>query len=281
MMKVGWLIDAEMFEEYRDELVAAIRGQGHEARLIRAPHPPFRWEDAGCSYRETFPEDACVIAHGDIDLITRIARERRWTPGTFCTTENFLWSHYACWYGDHLLNRDYVMLPFGELERLKDFLFDTLGRDERVFIRPDSPLKLFTGQTATRQTFAADVEFMGFYDFPPSTLVVASSPKAVLAEWRFFIAEGQVITGSQYKKDGKMCVDASYDAKALELAQRIASLDYSPDPVWVLDVCRTAGGDYHLLEIGAFGFADLYACDKERVVAAVSKVAQTLWRPNQ
>ncbi|MCA9269432.1 MAG: hypothetical protein KDA41_13215, partial [Planctomycetales bacterium] len=85
-MNVGWLIDADMFDRYRDGLVAAIRDQGHAVKQIHAPSPPFRWDDVGCSYRDTFPEDACVISHGDIELVTRIHNERRWTPGAFCTT---------------------------------------------------------------------------------------------------------------------------------------------------------------------------------------------------
>ncbi len=60
-MRIGWLIDGGMFDGYRDELLAAIRDQGHEAKLIHAPSPPFRWDDVGCSYRETFPEDWCII----------------------------------------------------------------------------------------------------------------------------------------------------------------------------------------------------------------------------
>ena len=44
-MKVHWLIDADMFAHYRDELVACIRAQGHEVGLIRPPQPPYRWDD--------------------------------------------------------------------------------------------------------------------------------------------------------------------------------------------------------------------------------------------
>src|SRR5690349_20510815 len=173
-MTVGWLIDAEMFESYRDDLVACIRAQGHEARLIRAPRPPYRWDDVGCSYRETFPKDSCVVAHGDIELVTRIHSERRWIPGAFCTVDHFFCSNYYCHFGQHLLNRDYIMLPFGELRRRREFLFRNMGRDGAIFVRPDSPLKLFTGQIVRDETFDADLEFMAFYEFPPESLVVVS-----------------------------------------------------------------------------------------------------------
>ncbi len=36
-------------------------------------------------------------------------------------------------------------------------------------------------------------------------------------------------------------------------------------------------GTYHLLEIGGFSFADLYACDMKKLVSAVSVAAQTVW----
>jgi len=280
-MKVGWLIDGDMFDGYRDKLIAAAHSQGNDAKLIHAPSPPFRWDDVGCSYRETFPEDACVVAHGDIELVTRIHRERRWVPGAFCTVENFFCSSYACQYGRFLLNRDYIMLPFGELDRCKDFLFDSVGRDGRVFIRPDSPLKLFTGQIATRDTFADDLEFMAFYEFPPSTIVAVSSPKDIQYEWRFVVASHEVVAGCQYRKGAEFDCKPGYDRAAFDLAKSIAAVDYEPDPVWVMDICRTSDTSYHLLEIGGFSFADLYACDMADVVAAVSATAKAVWQKSR
>jgi len=68
------------------------------------------------------------------------------------------------------------------------------------------------------------------------------------------------------------------DGDAKQRAQTIASCGYSPDPVWIIDICQTSDGEYHLLEIGGFSFADLYACDKSDIVNAVSNVALNQWR---
>ncbi len=277
-MNVGWIIDGDMFDGYRDELITAIRDQGHTAKIIHAPSPPFRWDDIGCSYRDTFPEDSCVVSHGDIELVIRITEERRWSPGAFATAGNFFWSSYACHYGEHLLNRDYIMLPFGELERCQDFLFQTFGHDDRIFIRPDSPLKLFTGQIATKQTFAADLEFMAFYEFPINSLVVVGSPREIQAEWRFVVANGNVISGCQYKKGTEFDYRPEYDDNAHALAKSIAALEYQPDPVWIMDICQLSDNSYHLLEIGGFSFADLYECNKADIVKAVSEAAQVVWQ---
>jgi hypothetical protein len=280
-MNVGWLIDGEMFEHYRDDLVAAIRAHGHDVRLIRAPQPPYRWDDSGCSYRATFSKDSCVIANGDIELVSRIYREQRWTPGAFATIENFYCSSYYCRFGEYLLNRDYIMLPFGELKRCESFLMRSVGQGGRIFVRPDSPLKLFTGQVAARATFDADLEFMAFYGFPVESLVVVSSPKQIPTEWRFVVADKRVIAGCQYKMNFAIDPQPCYDANAYQLASTIASSAYQPDPVWVMDICQTTDGAYHLLEIGGFSFADLYACDKSAVVAGVSAAALACWQSKQ
>jgi hypothetical protein len=272
-----WLIDSELFPGYRDELIAAIGRQGHTAVSYRSPSPPYRWSDAEQTYRRLAPAGACVVCHGDIEFVTRVGREKLWTPGVFATLEHFYCSHYYCRFGAHLLNRDYVMLPFGELRRRKEFLFDVMGQGGRIFVRPDSPLKLFTGQTAGSDTFEADLEFMGFYEFPPESLVVVSPPKEVAAEWRFLVAGSRVITGSLYKRDGKLAIEPADDRAALVLAEHVAATEYQPDPVWMLDVGRTAAGDYGLLEIGGFSFSDLYATDKDAVVEAVSAAALRAW----
>jgi hypothetical protein len=277
-MKVGWLIDADMFPHYRDELVKSIRAQGHEARLIRAPQPPYRWDDVGCSYRETFLKDACVVAHGDIELVHRVVREGRWTPGAFATIEHFFCSNYYSHFSDYLLNRDYVTLPFEELPGRREVLFDTFGRGARIFVRPDSPLKLFTGQVVSRETFDADYEFMGFYEFPTSSMVIVSCPQEIETEWRFVVADRRVIAGCQYKNAGAMDAQPQYDSAAFKLATQIASSEYQPDPVWVMDICKTSDDAYHLLEIGGFSFADLYACDQCAIVAEVSKIALAAWQ---
>lgn len=276
-MNIGWLIDGDLFPEYRDELVSAIRDQGHDAKLIHAPSPPFRWDDVGASYRETFPKDACVVAHGDIELMTRIHKEQRWMPGAFCTVENYFCSKYICWIGAYWVNHDYTMLPFEELTPRKEFLFDTFGKEGNIFVRPDSPLKLFTGQLASHDKFDADVEFMGFYDFPPESLVVVSSPKTIVNEWRFVVAEREIVAGCKYSTSGELDYQPGYPDDALKLASTIATLDHEPDPVWIIDICDTADGAYHLLEIGGFSFADLYACNKSDIVKAVSATAKSVW----
>jgi hypothetical protein len=171
------------------------------------------------------------------------------------------------------------MLPFGELRRQQAFLFDTFGKQGQIFVRPDSPLKIFTGQTMSDSTYDKDLEFMAFYDFPSESLVVVSSPKSIEFESRFVVVDGEVVAGSKNKVGEEIRLSET-DEDSWRLAEEIARTGFQPDRAWVMDICRTIDGCYHLLEIGAFSFANLYGCDKRSVVDAVSTAAAAIWKTN-
>jgi hypothetical protein len=272
-MPVGWLIYGDDFDANNRGLAEAIRRQGHEAQVINRPPPPYDWDDVHCAYRKAFPPGACVVTLADIDLVQRVRADGLWTPGALATVEHFHCSHYYAHFGRHLLNHDYTMLPFAELSRCADFLFQNFGRDGKIFVRPDSPLKLFTGLVISRDTLEKDLEFMAFHEFPVESLVVVSSPKKIVKEWRFVIADRRVVAGSQYKEGDKVVALPTYNPAAHALAAEIVASEFSPDPVWVLDVCETENHAFRLLEIGPFSFAGLYGCDQDAVVEAVSRAA--------
>jgi hypothetical protein len=279
-MQVNWLLDANVFREYHDELVAAIVRNGDVVKSINRPDPPYQWDDAPNRYRGLFEKGACVITHADIDLVRRVRNDRLWTPGVFAKEEKFFWSSYSPPLARFLLNRVHVMLPFAELSSRRRELFDQFGHDDRIFIRPDSPLKTFSGQLASLSTFDRDLEFMAFYDFPHENRVVVSSPKDILGEWRIVVANQAVAAASQNVDHGnKIAVPCDTDG-ILEFASNVLQAGYSPEPVWIMDICQTDDQQLHLLEIGMFSCSSLYGCDKDRVVKAVSTAARNAHRAN-
>jgi hypothetical protein len=275
--KAGWLIEAEMFPDYCDQLVRRVNEAGHIAKLVPALKFGYRWDELDSPYLQLFPRDSCVIFHGSMELAIRLQSQKPWIPGSYCKWEHLDCSVYYCHFSDHLLNNDYVMLPFGELLRCKELLFDTLGIEGAIFVRPNSCQKSFTGQPAHWESFEKDVEFMAFYDVPPHALVIVSSPKQITHEWRYVVADGRAVSGSLYKHNGTLEKRPETDPAADRLAQLLASHVFQPDRVWTADICRTAEGDYRLLEIGGLSCADLYLCDLTAVVRAVSNVAVADW----
>ena len=249
MKKVNWLIDADLFTEYSDELQAAISDQGHAVTRIGVTKPGDTWEDEGCSYRNTFPTESCVVTHASIGFCDRVRREQLWTPGAYFPVEDLFCSRYFGELGEFLLNEDFVMLPFCDLRRRREFLFDCFGHDGAFFVRPDSPLKSFDGQLVREASFEKDLEFLAFYEFPEHELVVVSSPKAVTTEWRFVGADRAIVAGSQYRAGGReVSVSPVCDPQARGLAETIAAREFQVDSVWVVDVGLTSAGDLRLIE---------------------------------
>jgi hypothetical protein len=275
--RVGWLIDGYCFPDYLEALVAEISAQGHEAKVVGRPEPPWTWDDVGQNFQNTFDAGRCVVTHGDIDLVQRVRELGCWMPGVFAPFSELYCAAYYPHLGQYLLNGEYAMLPLGEMERCRKFLFETFAHDGRIFVRPDSPFKSFTGQLVSRERFEADLEFIGFYNVPPGAIVIVSRPQEIVAEWRFVAAEGTILTGSRYKSGGKFEPDPSVEPAARKLAEEIATGPWQPDPVWIIDICETVEGQFRLLEIGGFSCAGLYKCDLAAVVRGVSAAALRVW----
>ena len=73
------------------------------------------------------------FAHGTFSFVKKCMRMG---AKAYANKDWFLWSKYAPYIGDNLMNRDYSILPAQELRRLK---YEILGRhaiDCKIFIPP-------------------------------------------------------------------------------------------------------------------------------------------------
>jgi hypothetical protein len=274
-MKASWLLETDVFHENLKEMVKEIKQQG-----MRVEIASYLATTSDKTYLNLFDENDCVIYYGSLNFANQVKREAKWIPGVYYNKKAFNCSSYYPELAQvvPVINAwKYVMLPYADLLRQEKFLFETLGEDGCVFVRPDSGAKPFTGQLVKREEWKRDVNYMSFYGTQPADICVVSAPRNIEAEWRFVVIEGRVITGSQYKLDDKVNVECDYPPEALELADKAAA-NYSPDPVWCVDVCRTRLGNYYLLEIGCFSCAGLYACNLPTVVREVSAAALREWK---
>lgn len=272
-MKPKWLLESDVFHENLPALVEEIRHQGMEVTVLT--HVPFL--DVNAFQQGVYGPYDCVIVYGSLNFAESV-RQLAWVPGVYYNKNAYKCSAYYPKLAQYnLLNNDYVLIPYGDLLRQRDFLLRQIGEQGCVFIRPDSGSKIFTGRLVSGETFSKDVEYFCCQGAQQHDLCVVSSPKNVESEWRFVAVKQDVIAGSQYIKYGQLDVEASYPYEALELAQRVAKSGYQPDSVWCIDICRTRMGNYYLLEIGCFSCAGLYACDLEVIVREVSKVAKEEW----
>ncbi|MCS7465149.1 ATP-grasp domain-containing protein [Stieleria sp. ICT_E10.1] len=112
----------------------------------------------------------------------------------------------------------------------------------------------------------------GFY-YENETLPVVVAPVVdVGREWRFVVVARQVVASSGYNADTRCAADSGGGVEARKLAVEVASSMLPPCPVYVLDICQV-GDEYRLIELNPFGGADLYDCDSNAIVEAVSEYA--------
>jgi hypothetical protein len=254
-MKPTWLIEADVFGAEAEPLKAEIRRQGMACHVVR--HDSL-FGGRPETVRGRIPsDDECVIFYGS------------------CSADDLACSTYYGYFGRYLLNRRYVMLPGVEAIRLRDWLFEVLARDDKVFVRPSGMQKLFTGRCIDRDEFAIALA-PARYD--PATLVVVAEPREIAREWRLVIAEGRVIAASQYARGGAREFVPDCPAAVRTFADEIlGGVSWRPDAMFMMDVGESEGR-LSLVELNSFSCSGLYRCDLAAVVETASRLAASAWQ---
>lgn len=256
-----WVLEREVFSDGDTALAAAALGAGDEV---------LGWNDEWW-LDGRWPKLAGepVMFHGSLANADRIARELPWKPGAFCATERFACTAWWPAVADRLVAPTYVVTTVADL--VKQGPPAEFG--DHVFVRPDSPLKPFSGRVLRSDQISLSALDHGFYYDDEQLPVVVTPAVEVGAEWRFVVAAGRVVTGSRYTADGRSAGDSvSPDHAAwLFAADVVAGLDGS-DPVFVVDVAEAHGG-MRVLELNPFSGADLYNCNRQAIVDAVHSLA--------
>lgn len=268
MKNVKWVIEDFDQDNSFDLLANEVKRQGYACELIK--YEPF---ESG-NYDIFDKEDAPIIFQGSLNLAKQLKRQKSWIPGPWCTEEKYKCSTYYAYWGEHLLNSEYIMMPLKELERRMFSLFKEYGD---FFVRPDSGFKTFNGQVVAEHRWIRDLELLNFYNPSPETLVIVSPLQKITSEWRFIVADKKVITGSQYRQNFQKKFENTWPQEAFDLAQEIASGDFQPDPAYTLDIALTNEGRYFLVEANSFSCAGLYKCDMSKIVEAVTPLAYKEW----
>ena len=119
-----------------------------------------------------------TVLHGSFQF-AKVLRQYQHSSasGLYCTLPKLSCLYYYPRLGGFLINSNYVMLPFGDLNRCRDWLMQNIGEDNAIFIRPSTGDKSFTGKVAKMATWEEDIRLLGFYDVTPEELVVVARPK--------------------------------------------------------------------------------------------------------
>jgi ATP-grasp domain, R2K clade family 3 len=271
-MHATWLIEAGVYRDEADLLLAEIRRRGMTGGLI--PHSALKAGAGLVIDGKPVPPDGCVIGYGTFPFARQIQRHYQWSPGAWCDPKNLDCSTYYAYFGKYLLNQHYAIMPGVEAIRQSDWLFSVFGVGEEVFARPAGCHKLFVGRCVHRESFASALA-PSRYD--PATQVVIAAPREIGREWRLVVTGNGIVAASQYAEDGAKSVAAgSPDEVRQFVVGMLSAVSWRPDTIFMMDVCESDGRLW-LVELNGFSCSWIYQCDLPEVVERASELAVRQW----
>lgn len=198
----------------------------------------------------------------------KIAKAKGWTPGYI--DDNINYHNLIDNYGGDVFNNDCVIVQLGKL-----ITTSKLPQWPRIFVRPVNDGKSFAGMTMTWQElfdWERKLWEIGYEENSGTTItaedyIVISSAKEIHSEYRFFVVDGKVITGSQYKLGDRVVYSNMVDKEVYRYAQQMVNI-WSPNKAFAIDICR-ANDRFYVLEINAINSAGFYHCDMGKLVHAL------------
>ena len=226
-------------------------------RLEDIPDGPFNVDDLP----DFNPDTNNVFCFGAIKL-ARVASQRGWKPGSMMN-QNHDFEIYKEHYRENLLNWD------SKIQRFSDPVDWLPG--ETKFFRPTQDTKTFTGKVF------AEVEWEDFiYEqlnnghittLNKDTQIQVSSVKKIFKEIRFWVVNGKIITGSQYRLGNQTLYNELYEPEAEEFAQSMVD-KFQLAEAFVIDVCLTDSG-WKVVECGCINCAGFYKSDLQKMIMAL------------
>lgn len=182
------------------------------------------------------------------------------------TFENYKCSAYYPKIQELLFNDRYAFIPFKDLARRKWDIYGWLGKESLVFIRPDSGEKDIPADLVDIEDIDKLVD-----DYDYDGLAVISTPKDMIGEWRFVVADGKVQSVSSYKYQGLLTQVPSAPPGAYELVEKVISKGYIPDEIFCVDVVQDSGNDFWVMELTSFSSAGIYANDPKKLAKLIKR----------
>ena len=270
MKEVKWAVHTKFFEKPgRPSLRAALEKAG-----IEYYHSDF--DEQKREYADIpYDTSECVVMYGPIQFVRK--KNKGFIPGAFGFKADTNTSYYMSQLPkNYFFNDDAIYLPFGSILERKEQLCSIFG--DHLFIRPDSGFKSFTGFAVKKEDLEFELSSLKQTKNPANhELCQIAKAKPILGEYRIIICNGKVVTGSQYRWDGKMDIRIDVHSDAWSFAESaVAKADWQLDTCYVVDIFISEHGP-KIGEFNSFASAGLYSCDMDAIVDAVSKAALNEW----
>lgn len=207
-----------------------------------------------------------IIVYGSSSFI-QFAKDQCWTPGSYIN-DNFAVDVWAKHYKEELLNSDSM---YGTIINIEIPY-------EHFFIRPVYDNKKFSGMLMHRDEFESwrskilDIPDEEYSTIKGNTEICISTIKQIIVEYRLFVVDGKVVTGSEYKRGDCVAYYEFIPEYILEYAKTVIDM-WVPDNAFCLDIAEILIDDKpycKVLEINCINGCGLYMADTDKYVYALT-----------
>lgn len=212
-----------------------------------------------------------VAVYGSIQF----ARKASQFSGNLLIEPDYLVTNYRESLGipDELWLNDGMFTTWG---RLKRDVYSILPGNSSIFVRPNSGSKTFTGFAIHKQKFneKANGVMLPWSEIDNNTLVQVSPAQRIYSEYRMFIYDKNVITGSLY---GDGTTSNTINPVAQELAENIAAINKWEVP-FVVDIAVLPDRTAKIIEVNCITCTGWYDADYSAIVECINDYTVKAWK---
>lgn len=264
-MALTWILERSVYPDNHDRLADAVEKAGQSV---------ISWDDSwwGSSKMSEY-DGKQTIFHGCLENAARINAETDWSPGAYCKVDAFKCSS---WYPDTeqwLIHSRWALTTVSAFMNSPIEILNEIEETDRFFVRPNSPLKPFSGRVLDVKNLSLNSLDYGFYYDDTSLDIIVAPVQNIQDEWRFIVIRGKIVAGSGYRADTRTETSADPEGASWKYAEKMADRIPAPENIYVMDICMV-NGNLKLLELNPFSGADLYACDRDAIVKSITEAQE-------
>lgn len=142
---------------------------------------------------------------------------------------------------------------------------------EDKFIKPSSDTKAFNGGVLKAgETIQEYVSRTPHQKYWMQEFALISELQEIDKEYRFFVLNKEVLTGSMYMDNGIVKTSPIIPSDVLNIAQEYSKL-YSPSELFGMDIAVMKNGEYKIMEYNPFNCSGIYECDMVKVFSILNE----------
>jgi len=266
MIQCNWIV--ENFSEGEDifRLIKSIKDVNLPLSLINRRN--------GFEYKHIQMENIPVIFYGSINMAKLIKSYLKSCYPVIWDSDKFECINYWPHFQSLLFNDKYEIMSIKTLKENKWEVYSKYGKEALIFIRPSTGDKSFAGQLLDLNDFDKFFENSTKCNANDNDIVIVSTPKNIIGEWRFIATSDKKIIGkSGYRFQGKAISLPGAPDGATKMVEKVLSVGYFPARVFALDIAEDIDGNYWLMEFNSFNSCGLYGINTDDLVRETTEIA--------